>query len=72
MGKLEYLGKKPIRCSANTMILILMRVSLPSKLRKTVTTKERGRDAHIHSIVTWTHSMHIWGEISFIKPQNNT
>ena len=48
MGKPEYPGEIPlVRCSANpmSMILILMRVSLPPKLKKT--TKER--DAHIHS-----------------------
>ena len=42
MGKPEYPGENPlVRCSANpmSMILILMRVSLPPKLKKT--TKER-------------------------------
>ena len=48
MGKPEYPGENPlVRCSANPMILILMRVSLPPKLKKT--TKERERDAHILS-----------------------
>ena len=42
-------GKNPlVRCSANPMILILMRVSLPSKLRKTI-TRERETHTHIHS-----------------------
>ena len=45
--------KNPLlECSANPMILILMRASLPSKIRKTTTNKkqrERQRNAHIHS-----------------------
>ena len=47
MGKPEYPGENPlVRCSANPMILILMRVSLPSKLRKTT----RERDTHTYTL----------------------
>ena len=47
MGKPEYPGENPlVRCSANPMILILMRVSLPPKLKKT--TKER--ETHTYTL----------------------
>ena len=47
-GKNGVPGENPlVRCSANPMILILMRVSLPSKLR-TTTTKER--DMHTYTL----------------------
>ena len=56
-------GKKTlVRCSRNPMILILMRVSLPPKLRQTkppptTTKRERATHAHIHSTHTHTHTI---------------
>ena len=45
-------GKKQtlVRCSANPMILILMRVSLPSRLRKTAATRKRERERRTHTL----------------------
>ena len=50
-------GNNPlVRCNANPMILLLMRVSRPSKLRKTnKKTRERERDVCIH-MYTLSHN----------------
>ena len=48
--KPEYPGQKQqqplVGCSGNPIILVLMRVSLPSKLRKTTTNNKRERHTH--------------------------
>ena len=65
--KPEYTGKKQqqplVGCSGNPIILVLMRVSLPSKLRKTTTNNKRERHTHrktdreLHTCTdTFTHT----------------
>ena len=62
MGKPEYPGENSlVGCSANPMILILMRVSLPSKLRKTnKQIRERDTDAQ-----TLSHNRTIYALIQY-------
>ena len=51
-----------VRCSANPMILILMRVSLPSRLRKTAATRKRERETHTYTL-TQSVLMQYYGKL---------